>query len=124
MAKVTVIVTGGRHYPHERSVWLALNWLLERYSFVDLHHGGCPTGADFYASTWAKSVGEEICREHVWLPDWQRYGRAAGPTRNREMLAGAIEQGLDFVMVFPGGRGTADMRRRAILSDIAILEHG
>jgi hypothetical protein len=38
------------------------------------------------------------------------FGRSGGPKRNQQML----EEGKpDLVLAFPGGRGTADMVRRA-----------
>ena len=41
---------------------------------------------------------------------WDVYGRRAGPIRNQEM----IDEGKpDGVVAFPGGKGTADMVRRA-----------
>lgn len=42
--------------------------------------------------------------------DWEKHGRAAGPIRNEKML---IVGTPDMVLAFPGGRGTADMIRKA-----------
>jgi hypothetical protein len=46
----------------------------------------------------------------VYVAQWKKHGRAAGPIRNQRML----DKGKpDLVVAFPGGRGTADMIRRA-----------
>jgi hypothetical protein len=42
--------------------------------------------------------------------DWQKHGTAAGPIRNKQMI---VSGKPDLVLAFPGGRGTADMSRRA-----------
>jgi hypothetical protein len=44
------------------------------------------------------------------MADWNTHGRAAGPIRNQRMLD---EVKPELVVAFPGGRGTADMVRRA-----------
>lgn len=51
--------------------------------------------------------------------DWHRDGKAAGPIRNRRML---LEGMPDLVVAFPGGRGTADMVRRARAAGIEVVE--
>src|SRR5690606_30354012 len=48
--------------------------------------------------------------------DWRRHGRAAGPIRNQEMA----DAGADLCIAFPGGRGTADMVRRARAAGIPV----
>lgn len=52
--------------------------------------------------------------------DWGRYGKAAGPIRNQEML----ESGIDLVIALPGGRGTADMVRRAEGAGVPVRRGG
>lgn len=69
---------------------------------------------------------DEFAREHavifrishaVVYPDWQRYGRAAGPIRNSEMVSFALGlrgvSGTEDLLLaaFPGGRGTESMVR-------------
>ena len=78
-------------------------------------HGGAK-GADLMADEWAvvhwKSIEE-------YKADWGRYGRGAGPKRNQEMIDGGKP---DLVVAFPGGRGTADMVRRAKKAGIEVKE--
>lgn len=69
-------------------------------------HGGC-RGADEGAGDWAKSENIPVV---VCKADWKKYGNAAVPIRNREMLS--IHQ-PDYVIALPGGKGTADMIRAA-----------
>jgi len=47
------------------------------------------------------------------------HGRAAGPVRNAQMLA---EGKPDFVVAFPGGRGTADMCKQARARGVKVVE--
>lgn len=62
-------------------------------------HGGA-VGVDQKAEAVAKSKG--IATE-VWKPDWEKYGKAAGPMRNRDMV-----QTCDCLIAFWDGksRGT------------------
>lgn len=77
-------------------------------------HGDAP-GADRLADGWAIVNWVAIER---YPADWKKYGRAAGPIRNQQM----IDEGKpDLVIAFPGGRGTADMTRRAKDAGIKIL---
>ena len=68
---------------------------------------GCARGADTLGIEWAEARGIEVGR---FPADWDTHGRAAGPIRNQRMLD---EGKPDLVVAFPGGRGTADMVRRA-----------
>lgn len=65
----------------------------------------------------ADSIGEMVAREDglglVLFPaDWDKHGRAAGPKRNEQMAryAASREGGI---VAFKGGKGTADMLKRA-----------
>jgi hypothetical protein len=80
-----------------------------------LLHGGA-SGADHFASNWADFEG---VKSQVFPADWAEHGRAAGPIRNQRMLD---EGKPDLVIAFPGGRGTADMVRRAKAAGIKVRE--
>jgi hypothetical protein len=69
----------------------------------------CAGGArnvDTFAEEWAMSRGVPFERFDA---DWNRFGNRAGPIRNQEMID---EFKPDVGLVFPGGPGTADMKRR------------
>ena len=67
----------------------------------------------------ADSLGEEYAVMHglklaVFKPDWNRYGRAAGPIRNREMLKYAMEEKPTVIAFWNGiSRGTKNMISQA-----------
>ncbi len=78
-------------------------------------HGGAK-GADMMADEWAVVSWKNIER---YKADWGKYGRGAGPIRNQQM----IDEGKpDLVIAFPGGKGTADMVRRAKKAGIEVKE--
>jgi len=101
-----VLVCGGRDYRDREAVFGELHALAERYGWLTIIEGGA-TGADSLAREWA-----QLCYHGLVtvVADWQSHGRAAGPIRNQQMLTSAKP---DLVLAFPGGRGTADMVRRA-----------
>ena len=76
---------------------------------------GCARGADTLGIEWAEASGVEVAR---FPADWNTHGRAAGPIRNQQMLD---EGKPDLVVAFPGGRGTADMARRARAAGIKLI---
>lgn len=97
-----VIVTGSRKWPTAKTVYDALSDALMEHGPFILMHGACSTGADFYASQWARAHPEVA--EDRFPADWAGRGRAAGPERNMRMVA----TGADLVLAFPlpDGRGT------------------
>jgi hypothetical protein len=111
-----VLVCGGRDF---RDYNLLSTVLYAEDLFRDgisqIIHGGA-RGADTLAKQWAREHNPEIpCR--VFLADWEKHGRSAGPIRNQLMLK---EGRPDLVIAFPGGRGTADMVARAKKAGIKV----
>ncbi len=99
------IVCGGRDYRGTDDAADFLANCLDEYSIDTVVHGDAP-GAD----RWAAGVATGMALELRPVPaQWSEHGKAAGPIRNRVMLA----IGPVLVVVFPGGNGTAHMRRIA-----------
>ena len=102
---------GGRLY----SDWATLDKMLGQANPTCVITGGA-SGADNMAERWAS---EHSIRLDVYRADWKTHGRAAGPIRNQRML----DHGKpDMVLAFPGGRGTADMVRRALAAGVQVCE--
>jgi len=110
-----VLVTGGRDYDNALDVERALNMVYARHGAPIVIHGGA-SGADTLAAKWAERLGVP---QRVHLADWRRHGRKAGPLRNQQMLDDEKPQ---LVLAFPGGRGTADMVRRARAAGVPVEE--
>lgn len=108
-----VLVCGGRTFGD----YALLQSVLSDLGVSELIHGGAP-GADSLASEWARAVG---VAEIVFKAEWNKHGRAAGPIRNQRMLT---EGKPHRVVAFPGGRGTADMVRRAKGAGVEVLDYG
>jgi predicted Rossmann-fold nucleotide-binding protein len=104
-----VIVCGGRNYTDARAIYAALDLLRPEVVI-----SGCQTGADTIALNWASERGVETAK-YPYLVD---FGHSGGSKRNQQML----EEGKpDLVLAFPGGRGTADMVRRAKEAGIRVV---
>lgn len=93
-----VLVCGGRDYFD----YVTLARKLDEFSPTELIHGAA-RGADSLADRYAREKGIPVQRFHA---DWQAYGKAAGPIRNKQML---LDSDPDLVVAFPGGKGTANM---------------
>lgn len=76
--------------------------------------GGC-RGADKIGEMYAKSHGFYI---EVFPADWEKYGRKAGPIRNRQMA-----QAADMVICFWDGKskGTKSMIECAVRAGKAVM---
>lgn len=110
-----VLVCGGRDFTDKVSVWGGLQALHLKFGVTAIIEGGAK-GADALAASWA--IAERVPTE-MFPADWKNDGRSAGPKRNQRM----IDEGKpDLVVAFPGGRGTADMVRRACAAGIEVRE--
>lgn len=107
-----VLVCGGRDYDNRAHVFAELDQRAEEIQLVI--DGGCPTGADAHARAWADLRGVASV---TFNAAWTFYKLAAGPIRNGWMLH-FIKP--DFVLAFPGGRGTANMVSRAEAASIPV----
>ena len=112
---IRALVCGGRDYDDRDHVWNTLCELDTKRGPLAVVIHGCATGADTEGMIWAQTMG----RKHApFQADWQQHGKAAGPIRNQRML----DEGKPaLVIAFPGGRGTADMVRRARAAGIEVI---
>lgn len=110
-----VLVCGGRDHPDPIGVRLHLD-SMHAASPIACVITGDARGVDRTAMMWANENGVPT---EPYPADWEKHGRAAGPIRNRQMLD---EGKPDLVVAFPGGRGTADLVRRAKAAGIPVRE--
>jgi predicted Rossmann-fold nucleotide-binding protein len=97
-----ILVCGGRDYKNVSAVRHALTALHAKNPITLIIEGGAP-GADRLAREWAEANNVPV---QTFEADWKRFGRRAGPLRNKRMLD---EGKPDGVVAFPGGTGTANM---------------
>jgi len=76
-------------------------------------HGGC-AGVDLIADEWARQAGIHTARVDAL---WKQNGKAAGPMRNRAMLA----LRPDVVVALPGGSGTRNMASAARSAGVRVV---
>lgn len=109
-----ILVCGGRDFTDTKYAYKVLDQLYDQFLF-DVVVEGDAQGADRIAGFWARK--HKI--DNLKFPaDWKKYGKAAGPIRNQQMLD---EGKPDLVIAFPGGGGTADMIERAEKAGVEVI---
>lgn len=107
MAKLRILVCGDRNWVNRNAILSTLKNLPEGTTII---HGDC-RGADRIAGDVAAELGFNI---KAFPADWARYGRAAGPIRNRQMLDEGVP---DYLLVFHDAlevsKGTKNMIHQA-----------
>lgn len=112
-----VLVCGGRDYSDADRVFAVLDGIARQLATAGATVRivtGDAAGADALAARWAR---ERRVPFRVYEAKWKEHGRRAGPLRNQRMLD---ENAVAMVVAFPGGRGTADMVRRADAARIEV----
>lgn len=87
------------------------NWLP---TDIEIIEGGAK-GADSAAADFAIVNYTKLTEVKA---DWEKYGKAAGMIRNRQM----IDLKPDLVIAFPGGIGTANMVTIARMNGVEVME--
>ncbi|KKN90043.1 hypothetical protein LCGC14_0231560 [marine sediment metagenome] len=118
-----VIIAGGRDFqPSEYRVFSWSTGHRDAHKVLDLLHKhmkitevvcGGAKGADSFGKVWAE---ENSIPVKMFMANWGRFGRGAGPIRNKAMADCA-----DALIAFPGDRGTRDMLERAGAKKLAVI---
>lgn len=106
-----VLICGGRNFgdmPRFRAVMAKFT---EKNAITCVVQGGA-RGADLCAKLWAKENNIHMAEVNAL---WEN-GKGAGLARNSVMLS----LGVDCVIAFPGGKGTADTVRKAFDKGIPV----
>lgn len=119
MKVLRLLVTGGRDYSDVKTVDRVLRSYLARVDGVKTKllviHGGAP-GLDTLAGDWCNKNAVPCVSMNA---PWTGLGRAAGPVRNAWMLKYNKPK---HCHVFPGGAGTASMKRLAKDAGLRVKE--
>jgi predicted Rossmann-fold nucleotide-binding protein len=108
------IIAGGRDYELTEIAFERLDKAAQVIPITSVVCG-CARGVDLWAAAWATSRKIKV----IGFPaHWARYGKRAGPLRNKEMA-----QYADALIVFPGGYGTYNMRDQAIAHGLKVFDH-
>lgn len=110
-----VVVTGGRDYNDGRTVAAEMRKLVKAAGGSEclvVINGGA-RGLDSLVKQWCEQMGVPCIT--MFAPWDSSYGRGAGPVRNQWMIDFCDPT---YAVVFPGGRGTADMEKRIIAAGI------
>jgi len=96
-------------------IWRELTRYTQHLSESLIIISGCATGADENAQAWAKASGHG---RMLFRAEWDKYGNAAGPIRNKQMM---VNGKPEIVIAFPGGKGTKNMLSIARKNKLQII---
>ena len=95
-----IVIAGGRDFSDKEVAFKALNTVINSGDVIISGHA---RGADTLGEMYAKEQGLKL---ELYPAEWDKYGRSAGPIRNRQMAEVA-----DSLVAFWDGksRGTKNM---------------
>lgn len=123
-----LLVTGSRTWSDAGCIWRTLDELLARHGGIVLVHGACAKGADAHAHGWAQrrqAEGANVLIE-AHPANWGRYGRAAGMTRNAEMVKALGADGGEVAchaFIRDDSRGASHCAKHARRAGIPVTVH-
>lgn len=118
-----VIISGDRNWSNH-DLENKIEWLLKQMPkntngkwTVLIIHGGC-RGVDMTADKIARKLGFSIVSAPA---NWKKYGKAAGPIRNKEMLDMGANAVYAFHQNIGNSKGTKDMIDQAKTRGIPVF---
>lgn len=127
-----LLVTGSRTWDDATYIWKILSGLYVQHKRLEIHHGQCPEGgADLHADDCGNSLALSGANVTVVRHPMnrQRYGKAAGPIRNSEMvevIKRFMYQGeavACHAFHRNNSRGTSDCAFKALSAGIPVVTH-
>jgi len=116
MNKMKILICGNRSFTDIDKIREVISSLPKKDTVI-IH--GAAKGADSIAGQVAAEVGLRVL---AFPADWKKYGRAAGPIRNKKML---IEGKPNIVYAFyrdkAESKGTKNMVNQAIKAGIKVI---
>ena len=106
-----VLICGSRYFQNRT----LLDKTLSQFDITEVIEGEA-AGADILARLWAQEHNIPVQK---FPAEWDKYGRFAGPIRNKQMLT---EGKPDFVIAFlhPESRGTKNMIDQATKAGLKV----
>lgn len=105
-----IIIAGGRDFTDKDFFDKSVSGVLDELKGVEIVSGHS-SGADSLAEAYAKRMGIAL---KVFPANWRKYGAAAGPIRNREMLDYILAAEPMLIAFWDGkSKGTKNMIEQA-----------
>ena len=79
------------------------------FKVTEIVSGGCPSGADAAGERWASENDVGVLR---FKAEWEKYGKAAGPIRNKKMAEYADALLLIWDGKSPGSRNMREEMKK------------
>ena len=123
--KARIIICGGRHFNDYNALESLVDSVLAEKGLTnkeaEIVSGHCE-GADILGELYANKHNI-ACK--VFPAEWTKYGRAAGPIRNSQMVKYASESPTPIVIAFvsPRTKGTTDTINKATKRGFAVYRH-
>lgn len=113
-----LLVCGDRLHKQLFPLDIVLMAFLRQSPNLHIITGGC-RGADTFAAQWARDNNVPY---DVYPADWRKYGRAAGPIRNKQMLTvGKPDLVVAFHPDLSNSKGTLNMVRQAYKAGVGAV---
>jgi hypothetical protein len=109
-----VIIAGDRDYLDRDHIKAEMNALWKEIGPFEVI-SGCARGVDTVSGNLAMDAGIPV---HSYPAEWDKYGKGAGPVRNRQMLNHPATHLLAFLS--PHSRGTINMVNQADRAGIEV----
>jgi len=101
---MSILITGDRNYSDIKTIETSFNAIKDIFSpdSTTVIHGGC-RGADTLSGDIAIKKGYKV---KVFSAEWDKYGKGAGPIRNKQMVSFHSDVVLIFHNDLKNSRGT------------------
>lgn len=113
---VKAIICGGRGWNEREESFKFLD-SCDKVINITTVISGHAKGGDAIGEDWALQRLKDV---EIYKADWDKHKKAAGPIRNKQML---VEGKPDYVISFPGGTGTAHMKKIATEAGIPVVDY-